>query len=150
MPTARQPCPAGIGVHVDSLLELPQSPGWRAEREYSSLLPPSGRWAHLSMPRDGPSSPIHWAQPKEGAGVGWLGWEKPTLQPLSTNPSYRAHAGRFPLTTAGVVDPFDVEPDALLQTLTVDGVWYLERALVHQPTQRAWREQVWYRLPGGG
>ena len=58
----------------------------------------------------------------EGAGAEWLVQAKTTLQPLSTNPSCRAHAGRVLLTTAGVVDPFDDEPDALFQTLAVDGV----------------------------
>ena len=54
------------------------------------------------------------------------------------------------VATARVVDSLDAEPDALLQTIARDGVWCLERALGHLPTQRARREGVWYRLLGDG
>ncbi len=122
MPTERQPCLVRIGAHVDSLLELPRSPGWRVERAYYSLLPPCGRWAHPDTPLDGPSNPSRWVQSKEGVKVGWPSWAKPTLQPSSTSPGYRAHVRLALFAIARVTDPLDVEPQAQSQLRSVDGV----------------------------
>ncbi len=80
----------------------------------------------------------------EGVGVGWLAQATPTLQPLSTNPGFRARVVRVLRATALIVDLLD----APLQTTAKDGVWCIERAPGHRPTQRAQREGVWYRPPG--
>ncbi len=109
---------------------------------YCSLPPPSGRWARLCMPIDGPNNPIHWVQPMDGAGVEWLVQGKPTLRPLSTNLGFRARVEQALRATAVVIDSLDAEPDAPLQTTAKDGVWCLKIALGHQPTQHARREGV--------
>ncbi len=84
-----------------------------------------------------------------GVGVGWLAQATPTLRPLSTNSGFHARVVQVLRATALIVDQFDTELGAPLQTTTKDGVWCLERAPGHQPTQRAQRERVWYRRPGG-
>ncbi len=80
----------------------------------------------------------------EGVGAGWLGQVTPTPRPLSTNLGFCARVGRVLHATAVIVDLLDAELDASLQTTAKDGVWCLERALGHRPTQRARHEGVWY------
>ncbi len=89
---------------------------------YCSLPPLSGRWARLCTPRDDPNNPIHWVHPMEGVGVGWLAQATPTLQPLSTNSGFHARVVLVLRATALIVDQFDAELDAPLQTTAKGGV----------------------------